>query len=44
MYQNLFDEPFKYVNGGITPVGNISQLKDNFSELQNPGIQKSGYV
>jgi RHS repeat-associated protein len=40
----FFDEQFKYVNGGFSPVGNNSQLKDHFAELQNIAVQKSGYV
>ena len=40
----FFDEQFKYVNGGISPVGNNSELKNHFAELQNLAVTKNGYV
>ncbi|MEQ1675669.1 MAG: DUF6443 domain-containing protein [Chitinophagaceae bacterium] len=40
----FFDEQFKMVEGGFSPVNNSPGLKDHFSELQNRAVQKNGYV
>jgi RHS repeat-associated protein len=43
----LFDEQFKFVKGGVSPVSSIesaSKLKDHFPELQNIAVTKNGYI
>jgi len=40
----VFDEQFKYVTGGYSPVGTNSVLKDHHADLSNINISKNGYV
>jgi RHS repeat-associated protein len=40
----LFDEQFKCVGSGFSPVGGNSTLKDHHPELQNIPVIKNGYV
>jgi RHS repeat-associated protein len=40
----FFDEQFKCVGSGFSPVGSNSSVKDHHSELQNIPAPKNGYV
>lgn len=40
----FFDEQFRFVSGGFSPVGSNSQLKEHYSELQDIAVAKNGYL
>ncbi|MET0395003.1 MAG: DUF6443 domain-containing protein, partial [Chitinophagaceae bacterium] len=40
----FFDEQFRFVSGGFSPVGGNSVLKDHYSELQDIAVTKNGYL
>jgi len=40
----FFDEQFKMVSGGASPVNPTGFIKDHFSDLQNLAATKNGYL